>query len=105
MVFDLDAWEERAAIMEYDAGMSRFRAETMAARQQGVERHEAIRIRNLEQARHQRQADERHGSDNLPGVQPPKAEKERPVSVGNVSAGWGAGVLPPLRMEDGRILR
>ncbi len=41
-MFDVDAFEERAAIVEYDGGLSRFRAETAAAAAQGVSRHEAI---------------------------------------------------------------
>lgn len=32
---DIDAFEERAAIMEYDGGLSRFRAEDRAAQAQG----------------------------------------------------------------------
>lgn len=54
MAFDLDAWAERAAIMEYDAGMSRFVAETRAAQDQGVERHDAIKFRDTAKARHKR---------------------------------------------------
>lgn len=43
MSFDLDAFEERAAIIEYDGGLTRFRAETLAAQAQGEARHDAIR--------------------------------------------------------------
>ena len=32
---DIDAFEERAAIMQYDGGLSRSRAEDMAAQAQG----------------------------------------------------------------------
>jgi len=32
---DLDAFEERAAILEYDAGLQRHNAETLAAQEQG----------------------------------------------------------------------
>jgi hypothetical protein len=42
MTFDREAFEERAAIMEFDGGMTRFQAETMAAKAQGVSRWEAI---------------------------------------------------------------
>lgn len=31
-MFDREAFEERAAIMEFDGGLSRFEAETLAAR-------------------------------------------------------------------------
>lgn len=33
---DLDAFEERAAIHQFDGGMSRFQAETLAAQAQGL---------------------------------------------------------------------
>lgn len=39
---DLDAWIERASIMEYEGGMSRFRAETLAAQAQGHQRREVL---------------------------------------------------------------
>lgn len=38
---DIDAFEERAAIAEYDGGLSRSEAETLAARQQGFVNAEA----------------------------------------------------------------
>lgn len=41
-MIDVEAWEERAAIQEYDGGLSRFQAETEAARAQGLSRWEAI---------------------------------------------------------------
>ena len=40
--FDREAFEERAAIMEFDAGMSRFAAETEAAKAQGKTRWEVL---------------------------------------------------------------
>lgn len=40
---DVDAFEERAAIVEYDGGLSRFEAETLAAKEQCLERWEAMR--------------------------------------------------------------
>lgn len=71
---DLDAWIERASIMEFDGGMSRFRAETLAAQAQGFQRREVLdeieRRRNLEKAWDQRAADERHREGALSGVQP-----------------------------------
>ena len=51
-MFDVDAFEERAAIMEYDGEQSRFEAETAAAREQGVERWQAIKI--IREARNDR---------------------------------------------------
>lgn len=70
---DLDAWIERASIMEYEGGMSRFRAETLAAQAQGFQRKEVQveieRRRNLAKARDQRPADERDDKGALSGVQ------------------------------------
>jgi hypothetical protein len=42
-VFDPCKFEERAAIMQFDGGLSRFEAETLAAKAQGVSRKEALR--------------------------------------------------------------
>ena len=73
MGFDRDAFEERAAIMEHDGGLTRFRAETAAAAAQGVSRWEAIgdvARRVVEAARDQRSALARQASaDNLPAMQ------------------------------------
>ena len=41
-MIDLDQFEERAAIMEFDGGLSRFRAETLAAQAQGRQRKEVL---------------------------------------------------------------
>ena len=38
---DIDAFEERAAIAEYDGGLSRSRAEDLAAQSQGLTNAEA----------------------------------------------------------------
>lgn len=74
MSFDPDAFEERAAIMEYDGGLSRFQAETLAAKAQGVKRWEAlghVANRVVEQARNNREAmAQRAGKDAMPGMQP-----------------------------------
>jgi hypothetical protein len=42
-MMDIDAFQERAAIVEYDGGLSRFEAETLAAKEQRLERWEALR--------------------------------------------------------------
>lgn len=72
-MIDIDAFEERAAIMEFDGGMSRFRAETLAAEVQGSKRHEVIneiRRRNSEGQRHRgSEMDRQQREDNMPGVQ------------------------------------
>ena len=44
MTFSKDEFEERAAIQEFDGGMSRFKAETAAAKAQGTSRWEAVKI-------------------------------------------------------------
>lgn len=73
MGFDRDAFEERAAIQEFDGGLSRFQAETAAAHAQGLERWQAIgKIagRIVEGQRNQREAMAQHaGKDDLPDVQ------------------------------------
>lgn len=83
MSFDKEAFEERAAIMEFDGGMTRFRAETMAAKEQGISRWEAIgdvAKRVVEKAWGQCSEVDRQGSaDNVPGVQPGAAQEERPM--------------------------
>ncbi|SMO69659.1 hypothetical protein [Paracoccus laeviglucosivorans] len=43
-MLDIDQFEERAAICEFDGGMSRFAAETAAAREQGLARWEALKF-------------------------------------------------------------
>jgi len=86
---DLDAFEERAAIMEFDGGMTRYQAETRAAQRQGFQRREvmdAIGKRNSAQARDHREAMERDGTHHMPGVQPGKEEQARSVSERDVQA-------------------
>ena len=79
-MIDLDAFEERAAIMQYDGGMSRYQAETEAARAQGKTRWEVLdyakRIGNPANGGDSGQADARNGEDNLPGVQSRAAKQE-----------------------------
>lgn len=80
MSFDPDTFEERAAIMEYDGGLSRFRAETLAAEAQGVKRWEALHEvanRVVEQKRDQREAlAQRPSQDDLPQVQPNQTKED-----------------------------
>lgn len=81
---DLDAFEERAAIMEFEGGMTRFAAETAAAQMIGRKRHEVmneIRERDLARRGDQRPAVARQQrADDLPGVQPDPQEENRSVS-------------------------
>lgn len=78
-MIDIDAFEERAAIMEFDGGLSRFRAETLAAEAQGFKRHEVIneiRRRNSEGQRHRgSEMDRRQRENDMPGVQRDSAKE------------------------------
>jgi predicted transcriptional regulator of viral defense system len=80
MQIDLDAFEERAAIMQYDGGMSQYQAETEAARAQGKSRWEVLeyakRIGNSAIGRHHCKADARDSSNNLSGMQPNKTKQD-----------------------------
>lgn len=79
VTFDVDAFEERAAIMEFDGGLSRFEAETAAAQAQGVKRWEAldaIRKSNTGRGGNLGAAMERQrGEDDMPGVQSTSQEE------------------------------
>lgn len=79
-MIDLDQFEERAAIMEFDGGISRFRSETLAAQGQGYQRRDAldaISKRNSRQAPDHGSAVERNGSGDLSGMQREPEEQER----------------------------
>lgn len=83
-MIDIGQFLERAAIMEFDGGMSRFQAETRAAQRQGVQRWEAMkavsdakRMGNSRQAPDHGQAAERDGSGLVPGVQRNPQEQAR----------------------------
>jgi len=99
---DVDTFIERAAIMEFDGGLSRFDAETAAARAQGVERWEAMNaVRGIGEARDNRASNERDAADDMPAMQPASEEAERPVPVGDVQGGRSCVELLALRMEGG----
>lgn len=85
-MFDLDQFIERAAIMEFDGGLSRFQAETEAARAQGVNRWfalEALRnansIGNFGKCRDSGSAHVWNGSGDMPRMQPNAPEQKGPV--------------------------
>ena len=106
--FCADAFSERAAIMEFDGGLSRFEAETSAARAQGLTRWQAMeamknaeRGGNPEPARHHGAALVRDGSDGLPEVQRAEAEQNGPMPVGDIQAGRDRVELLALRGERG----
>jgi hypothetical protein len=103
-MLDLDAFIERAAIIEFDAGMSRFEAETLSARLQGYERHEVvneIRRRNSGQARHSGPADGGQSAHDLPRVQPHPTQETRSMSERDVQAGRAGVDVLALRLERG----
>ena len=72
-MFDLDEFEERAAICEYDGGMTRFAAETQAASEQGIARWEAmdeIRKRHSASVWDHGEAPDGHAAGDMSAVQP-----------------------------------
>lgn len=92
-MFDRDAFEERAAIMEFEGGLSRFDAETAAAAAQGMSRWQAMEaIRNGNSMgdrpapRDHREADDRNGQGAVPGMQLAAAEQDRPMPQRHVQA-------------------
>ncbi len=99
-MMDIERFEDRAAWLEYCDGMSRFAAETEAARRQGLKRWEAIdeiRRRDSEGSGDQRQADARDAADDMPGMQRGTEEETRSVPERDVQAGRGGLELLALR--------
>lgn len=104
---DLEQYEHTAAWLEYCDGMSRFAAETEAARRQGYKRHEVqheISKRNSEGRRDHGQAATRQPAGNLPGVQSHAAQEIRSMLVGLILAGWGGMELLALRLLGGGMV-
>jgi hypothetical protein len=86
---DIEEWEERAAIMEFDGGMTRFLAETAAARRQGHERWEvlhALRERDIAQARYRGSASVGDGAHHLSAVQCGPQEEDGSLPQRDVQA-------------------
>lgn len=83
-MFDRDAFEERAAIMEFDGGLSRFKAETLAAGLQGLTRWNVMKeIRDEERKRNSAgrwdngpKMGREWSSLPMPGVQPAPEKEE-----------------------------
>lgn len=103
--FDAEAFAERAAIMEFDGGLSRWEAETQAAKAQGLTRWEAInhakRIGNPAPARHHRSAVVGNGQGNMPTMQPATAQQGGHLPERDIQPGGGAVALLALRMVGG----
>lgn len=85
-MINLDAFEERAAIMEFDGGLSRYQAECSAARMQNCSRWEAMkavkdaeRMGNSGQVWDRGKAAQRDGANHLPRVQSGPEEQTRSV--------------------------
>jgi len=105
---EFEAWNERAAIMEFDGGLTRFKAESQAAEAMGRKRWEFVNHANS-RGHSGRGGDNgstagRDAENHLPGVLGQAEEEERPMPVRDVQAGRSGGVLPPLRMENGRAI-
>lgn len=110
-MLDLDAFAERAAIMEFDGGLSRFQAETEAARAQGVTRWQALEaLKHANGIGHSGKgwnigsAAIRHGSDDLPRVQLQPQEQDRPMPERVVPAGRGRVEMLALPVSGWGIL-
>lgn len=110
--FSPDQFTERAAIREFDAGMSRFDAETAAAQEQGMARWQALQIVKEHEdangrgpagaAGHQAHAlDGQRDADDLPRVQPEPQEEARPLPLGQPEAGRDRGDVLALRKIHG----
>jgi hypothetical protein len=89
-MIDIDQFEERAAIIECSGEVSRFHAETLAAREQGKTRAEVlneIRMGHPAGRGDRREAvarEQRQGT--MPLVQSRPEEKDRSVPVGHAEA-------------------
>lgn len=113
--FDICAFEERAAIAEFDGGASRFQAETIAAEQQGVTRWQALQFikgnTDANGIRHSGGSRDTHApmagqsrADDLSRVQPQPEEENRPMPEHQQDAGRAGVELPPLRAQRRGVL-
>lgn len=106
-VIDRDQFENTAAWLEHCDGLSRFAAETEAARRQGFKRHEVMNAnsgRDSKQGGDIGQAPARRPEDDLPRVQHVQAQKVGPLLVGFISAGWGGLELLALPIQWGWLV-
>lgn len=106
-MIDREAFEERAAIIEFDGGLSRFRAETLAAEAQGLTRWQAMEeIRNADRVGnpsrggdHRQAVDGQQRQNAMPRVQPRQAEEDRPMPERDAQAGRDRLELLALRQQ------
>ena len=111
-MFDADIFEERAAIMEYCGGMSRFEAETQAAKAQGLLRWQALmELRNANRAGHPEQGGDRRqtmdrGSceDDVPGVQREQGQEDGPMPERDEEAVRDRVDVLALQLDGGSVL-
>ena len=97
---NLDQFENTAAWLEYCDGMSRFAAETEAARRQGFKRHEVmneISKRNSARGGDHGAAHDRNATGAVSRVQPAPEKENRPMFERHVQAGWAGLVLLALQ--------
>lgn len=118
--FNFDQFQERAAILEYGGGLNRFSAETAAAREQGLERWQALHFAMEELKRAAKEGKDANGrgpagavghhadaldgqrdAGALPRVQPKPQEEARPLSERQPEAGRDRGALLALRAQRG----
>lgn len=109
MPFDADTFEERAAIMEFCGGLTRFNAETQAARLQGIERWQALKLSkettDANGSRHSVRGQDPNATvagqsrqDDLSRVQRQPKEENRSMPECKQDAGRDRGPLSSLRM-------
>ena len=107
-----DQFEERAAICEFVGGMTRFAAETAAAREQGMERwqvmkeiRDADRGGNPEDSRDRAAAVARgRGAMPVPSMQPQPAQAGRPMPERQPEAGRDRLALLALRPQRREVV-
>jgi|GEM_PF-2300553 len=102
---DLEQFDSTAAWLEFCDGMSRFQAETEAARRQGLTRWEMMEVsRNAERGGNSERGGDNGSSlagqqrqNDMPGVQPHKAQEGRSVPERDAQGGRAGLELLALR--------
>lgn len=113
--FDPCAFEERAAIAEFDGNATRFEAETLAAQQQGVTRWQALKL--IKEATDANGSGHPGGSrnsdaalagqprkDDMSRVQRQPNEENGSMPEREPNAGRTGVALPPLRTQRRGVL-
>lgn len=113
MNLTVDLWLERAAIMEFGGGLTRFEAETRAAECYGTTRHQMIKeLRDADgcglaggYGDPARALDGKRNAGSMPGVQSVAQEKDGSMPQREQEAGRDRGALLALRMGGGEAVR